>query len=434
MMQIFKNPPQKQWSELAQRAQLDAQNLETAVQAVFNQVQAKGDEALKELSLKFDKFNLQQISYTVNKQIRINSELEKAILLAMSNIRKFHQAQYIQEAKVETIQGVTCWRENRAIENIGLYIPGGSAPLFSTILMLVVPAQIAGCKNIVVCTPPTKSGKLNPEMEYTLAQLGIDEIFTVGGAQAIAAMCFGTESIPKTDKLFGPGNQYVTAAKQLALKYNVAIDMPAGPSEVLIVADNFANPAFVAADFLSQLEHGADSQALLVCTDENFAKKVMAEIESQMEVLPRKEIVEQSIKNSRVLIFDDLKSCIEFSNNYAPEHLILATENADGFIGLVSNAGSVFIGKWACESAGDYASGTNHTLPTYGFARSYSGLSVDSFVKKISFQKIDESGILAIGRAIELMAEAEQLQAHKNAVSVRLAALTGFQTLSGLKD
>ncbi|MDP1744715.1 MAG: histidinol dehydrogenase, partial [Bacteroidota bacterium] len=350
-------------------------------------------------------------------------ELKAAIQLAKSNIEKFHAAQIETSGVIETTKGVNCWRESRAIEKVGIYIPGGSAPLFSTVLMLGIPAKLAGCKEIVLCTPPDKKGEIDPAILYTANLVGITSVYSIGGIQAIAAMAFGTQTVPKADKIFGPGNQYVTAAKQAAQQSGIAIDMPAGPSEVLIIADKSCNPSFVAADLLSQAEHGADSQVILLSDDEKVLDKITVELKNQLKALPRKEVAEKALKNSKAIILKNTQECIEFSNLYAPEHLILATVKAKKMIPEIINEGSVFLGNYSCESAGDYASGTNHTLPTNGYARSYSGVSLDSFVKKITFQELSREGIQNIGPAIELMAEAEQLFAHKNAVTLRLKSL-----------
>jgi histidinol dehydrogenase len=351
---------------------------------------------------------------------QVPDKIKTAIDIAKINIEKYHSAQLLKEVKIETSKGVKCWRRSVAIEKVGLYIPGGSAPLFSTVLMLGIPAQIAGCNEILICTPANKEGKINPLILYTANLLGIDKIFKIGGAQAIAAMAFGTESVPEVNKIFGPGNQYVTKAKELVQQEGIAIDMPAGPSEVLIIADEFANPQFVSADLLSQAEHGADSQVIMLTTNKTLAEKVQKEMEKQLQTLPRKEIILKALKNSRLIILPNLDDCIDFSNVYAPEHLIINTSEYMDLANKVINAGSVFLGNYSCESAGDYATGTNHTLPTNGYAKSYSGVSTESFMKKISFQELSKEGILNIGPAIEVMAEAELLNGHKNAVSIRL--------------
>jgi histidinol dehydrogenase len=400
--------------------------IRATVEDIIAEVKTKGDNALKSFALKFDKVELTNLfieSAEIDELAKsVSTEVKKAINTAYANIRKFHESQESEEEKVETTSGVICWREVRAIEKVGLYIPGGTAVLPSTFLMLAIPAKIAGCKEIVVCSPPQKDGRVNPYLAYVAQLLNIEKIFLVGGAQAIAAMAYGTESITKVDKIFGPGNQYVTMAKTLVQSTtNTAIDMPAGPSEVLVIADETANPAFVAADLLAQAEHGVDSQAVLVSTSSAIIAETLIELKNQLDVLPRKEIAVKAIANSYAVLVDDLNQAIYFSNEYAPEHLILATNNWESITDKISNAGSVFAGNLTPESAGDYASGTNHTLPTSAYARSYSGVSLDSFVKKITFQHISESGIKNIGPIIEILAEIEGLQAHKNAVTVRLS-------------
>ncbi|MCE9538082.1 MAG: histidinol dehydrogenase [Bacteroidetes bacterium] len=421
------NPKRKDWLKLTQRPTIEKRELNTLVSQVFTDVKKEGDKALKKYSLLFDQVDLK--SLTVSKKNisdaskKIPKELKAAIQLAKSNIEKFHVAQIEASGVIETTKGVNCWRESRAIEKIGIYIPGGSAPLFSTVLMLGIPAKLAGCKEIVLCTPPNKKGCINPAILYTANLVGITSVYSIGGIQAIAAMTFGTKTLPKADKIFGPGNQYVTAAKQVAQNSGIAIDMPAGPSEVLIIADKSCNPSFVAADLLSQAEHGADSQVILLSDDEKVLDRISIELKKQLKALPRKEVAEKALKNSKAIVLKNINECIEFSNIYAPEHLILATVKAKKMIPEITNAGSVFLGNYSCESAGDYASGTNHTLPTNGYARSYSGVSLDSFVKKITFQELSKEGIQNIGPAIELMAEAEQLFAHKNAVTLRLKSL-----------
>lgn len=379
---------------------------------------------MKKYTLQFDKVSVSNLkisnSVLKNSEKKISAELKKAIQLAKTNIETFHASQNEKVKIIETAKGVKCWRESRAIEKVGIYIPGGSAPLFSTILMLGVPARLAGCKEIILCTPPDKNGNINPAILYTAQLVGITQVFAVGGIQAIAAMTYGTKTISRVDKIFGPGNQYVTAAKQMAQKCGVAIDMPAGPSEVLIIADEDCVPEFVAADLLSQAEHGPDSQVILLSDDSNVIDQTIAELNKQLNKLPRKSIAERALQNSKAILLNDLEECMEFSNLYAPEHLILAVKDAKQYVSSVSNAGSVFLGNYSCESAGDYASGTNHTLPTNGYTRSYSGVSLDSFVKKITFQELSKEGINKIGWAIEQMAEAEGLHAHKNAVTVRL--------------
>ncbi|KUG11717.1 histidinol dehydrogenase [Elizabethkingia sp. HvH-WGS333] len=426
-MQTYINPPLSEWKNLIQRPVQKAEDLQNIVLTVFEDVKSQKDKALIDYTKKFDKANLTDIrvsSDEINAAITsVSEELRQAIQMAASNIEKFHASQKESKNIIETAEGVNCWREARPIENVGIYIPGGSAPLFSTVLMLGIPAQLAGCKNITLCTPPDENGNINPAILYTANLIGIKNIYKAGGIQAIGAMTFGTETIEKADKIFGPGNQYVTAAKQIAQNFGVAIDMPAGPSEVLVIANTTANPEFVAADLLSQAEHGADSQVILLVTDENILQKTLTQIESQLTQLPRKSIASQALLQSRGIVLDSIEECIAFSNLYAPEHLILAIENTENYTDKITSAGSVFLGNFSCESAGDYASGTNHTLPTNGYARNYSGVSLDSFVKKITFQKVTEKGIQNIGPGIEKMAEAEELFAHKNAVSVRLKSL-----------
>lgn len=407
----------------------DSRNeIRAKVEQIIAEVKAKGDDALKSYALSFEKVELASL-FIEKEEINqladaISEAVKSAIQTAYQNIKKFHESQIYKEEKVETSTGVSCWREVRAIEKVGLYIPGGTAVLPSTFLMLGVPAKIAGCKEIVVCSPPQKDGKVNGYIAYVAQLLGIDKIFLVGGAQAVAAMAYGTESITKVDKIFGPGNQYVTMAKTLVQSTtNTAIDMPAGPSEVLVIADETANPVFVAADLLAQAEHGVDSQAVLVCTNQEMIEQTLVEVERQLAVLPRKEIAAKAIENSYAVLVQDLNQAMDFSNEYAPEHLILATDNWQQITDQIINAGSVFAGNLTPESAGDYASGTNHTLPTSAYARSYSGVSLDSFVKKITFQHISESGIKNLGPTIEILAEIEGLQAHKNAVSVRLSKI-----------
>jgi histidinol dehydrogenase len=404
----------------------DAGNeIRETVENILANVKQNGDQALRNYALQFDKVNLDAL-FTDEKEIaelaeQVSGEQKQAIKTAYQNILKFHQTQYYQEEKVETMPGVTCWRELRPIEKVGLYIPGGTAVLPSTFLMLGIPAKIAGCKEIVVCSPPQKDGKINPYIAFVAQLLGIKKVFLVGGAQAVAAMAYGTESILKVDKIFGPGNQYVTKAKTIIQSTTVtAIDMPAGPSEVLVIADESANPVFVAADLLAQAEHGVDSQSVLVSTSQKLIDETIAELEKQLPVLPRAEITKKAIANSYAVFTGDLFEAMNFSNQYAPEHLILATNQWQQITDQIINAGSVFLGNLTPESAGDYASGTNHTLPTSAYARAYSGVSVDSFVKKITFQHLTETGLQNIGKTVEVLAELEGLQAHKNAVSVRL--------------
>lgn len=444
-MKNYKYPNQSTWPSLCQRPTFNFTELEDRVGTIMKEVQANGDRALLEYNKQFDGVELDSLEVDISKTtFTIDQELAGAIKIAKANIETFHLSQKEDIQKVETMPGVSCWRKSVGIQNVGLYIPGGSAPLFSTLLMLAIPAQIAGCKNIVVCTPPSIGfDTTNPPLEkgaegdlsknqskpvdylnsvigWTCQLLGIEKTYLTGGAQAIAAMTFGTATIPKVDKIFGPGNQYVTAAKQMAQKYGVAIDMPAGPSEVLVIADDSAYPEFIAADLLSQAEHGPDSQVVLVSDSQELITKVDEEIGKQVEDLPRKEIALKALENSQSILMKDMEEAVAFSNEYAPEHLIIATEDAEGISSGVTIAGSVFLGNWSCESAGDYASGTNHTLPTNGYAKNYSGVSLDSFVKKITFQKLTEEGIKNLGPSIEKMAEAEQLQGHKNAVSLRL--------------
>lgn len=409
------------------RPQINNVLLEEQVKVILKNVELEKETALKKYAKNFDNVKLDTFRCTEKEMIQaeklVSDELKRAIQLAKENIDKFHRAQINEESKIETTTGVTCWRKSVPIEKVGLYIPGGSAPLFSTVLMLGIPAQIAGCKEVVLCTPCDEKGKVNPAVLYTANLIGIDQIFKIGGAQAIAAMAFGTIEVPAVYKIFGPGNQYVTKAKELVQTRGVAIDMPAGPSELLVVADESCVPAFVAADLLSQAEHGEDSQVVLLSNVEKVIQDVIEEIELQTKELPRKGIVRKALRNSRFILCPTIDYCMKVSNQYAPEHLILAVENATEISGKVTSAGSVFIGNYSCESAGDYASGTNHTLPTNGFANSYSGVSLDSFLKKITFQKITQEGIQNIGPSIEIMAEAEELMAHKNAVSVRLKSL-----------
>lgn len=426
-MKLYINPNKSDWSELLKRPTQTVEDIETIVNQVFEDVSKNGDKAVEKYTSKFDGVSLKN---TIVSQIEISDavanipeKLKQAIQLAKSNIEKFHSAQKTDKVFVETMNGVECWQEKRPIQKVGLYIPGGTAPLFSTVLMLAVPAQIAGCREIVLCSPPNKEGKIADEILYAAQLCGVTKIIKVGGIQAIAGLTFGTETIPQVYKIFGPGNQFVTVAKQLATKYGVAIDMPAGPSELLVLADETANAAFVASDLLSQAEHGKDSQVILVTTSRSFADLVSAEVERQLEALPRKDIAKIAISNSKSLVVDNFETALDLIDRYGPEHFIVATNNNDFFVENISNAGSVFIGNYTPESAGDYASGTNHTLPTNGFSKAYSGVNLDSFQKSMTFQKISKEGIQNIGTAIELMAEAEGLQAHKNAVSLRLKDL-----------
>ena len=423
-MQVSLHPNRNIWSSILERPVFDASKLEEIVKPVLANIKANGDKALKEYAQKFDGVTLESLIVSedeINKaKDLVSVELKEAIAVAEANIKKFHKAQFSPIERIETTKGVTCWRETRAIEAVGLYIPGGTAPLFSTVLMLVIPAQVAGCQNIVLSTPPNKEGKVHPAILYTANKLGVTKIIKSGGAQAIAAMAYGTESVPKTYKIFGPGNQYVTSAKQLVSKDGVAIDMPAGPSEVAVWADIKANAEFVASDLLSQAEHGVDSQVILVTTSKELVEKVNKAVESQLKTLSRKEIAEKALLNSKSIVLSSDDEIIDLLNQYAPEHLILQTENYSEMIPKIINAGSVFLGPYTPESAGDYASGTNHTLPTNGYAMAYSGVSLDSFVKKITFQEITKEGIKSLGKHIEIMAQEEQLDAHKNAVTLRI--------------
>lgn len=417
-------PERKDWTEILRRPALDMETLRDTVKEVLDRVKAEGDRAVIDYEERFDKVKLSTLMVTeaemaeAEKEVPI--ELKAAIMLAQKNIRTFHASQRFEGKKVQTAPGVTCWQKAVAIEKVGLYIPGGTAPLFSTVLMLATPAQIAGCKEIVLCTPPNKEGKIHPAILYAAKLAGVNRIFKAGGVQAIGAMAYGTESIPKVYKIFGPGNQYVTAAKQQVSLRDVAIDMPAGPSEVEVLADETANPVFVAADLLSQAEHGADSQAVLVTTSEKLIKEVEYEVQRQLALLPRWEIAEKALLNSKLILVKNMDEAIKLTNEYAPEHLIIETQNYLEQAERIVNAGSVFLGSLSPESAGDYASGTNHTLPTNGYAKAYSGVSLDSFIRKITFQEITREGIQTIGPAIEVMAANEQLKGHKNAVTVRL--------------
>ena len=424
MIKTISYPEVDEWVKLVQRPEANQRNLYELAENMFKEIQQDGDEAVSKYSQKFDgtSYNYSSLDWNAIKEAetKVSSSLKESIGIAYQNIYKFHASQSESIKKIETTQGVECWRETRPIDTIGIYIPGGSAPLFSTVLMLGIPAKIAGCKEIVLCTPPDKNGEINPLILYAANLVGIYKVYAVGGIQAIAAMALGTDSIPKVDKIFGPGNQYVTAAKQIAQLYGTAIDMPAGPSEVLVIADDSCEPEFVAADLLSQAEHGPDSQVVLLSDNKEVIDDVNSALSNQLEDLSRKEIVEKALQNSRAILFETIDECIKFSNMYAPEHLILAIHSAEDKIDKIQSAGSVFLGNYSCESVGDYASGTNHTLPTNGFARSYSGVSLDSFVKKITFQSVSKIGLKNIGPSVEMMAEAEQLMAHKNAVTIRL--------------
>ncbi|HVN57706.1 MAG TPA: histidinol dehydrogenase [Bacteroidales bacterium] len=423
-MRTYIYPERKDWQKLTKRPELKRSALDSVVAGIIEEVRVKGDTALKKFSREFDgitvgDFRVPESEIKASAR-KVGPELRKAIQLAASNIRKFHSSQVRKEKLVETVKGVRCWRKNIAIDKAGLYIPGGTAPLFSTVLMLAIPANVAGCKQVILCTPPAKDGKVDPVLLYAAQVSGVKDVFRVGGAQAIAAMAYGTASIPMVDKIFGPGNQYVTRAKQLVQLTGTAIDMPAGPSEVLIVANEKSRPDFIAADLLSQAEHGIDSQVVLVTDYEPLIEEVQNEIREQLKQLPRKSIAKESLAGSFSVLLRSAEDCIDFSNMYAPEHLIIASPGASELAEYVRNAGSVFIGQYSCESAGDYVSGTNHTLPTNGFSKSYSGVSTESFLKKITFQEITGPGLKRIGKAIELMAEAEQLRAHRNAVTIRL--------------
>ena len=423
-MKLIKYPDRSQWNEILKRPVLETENLFDTVRNIINRVRAGGDRVVMEYEAVFDKAELTSLAVTsaeieeAEKEVPI--ELKAAIYLAKRNIETFHSAQRFEGKKVDTMEGVTCWQKAVAIEKVGLYIPGGTAPLFSTVLMLAIPAKIAGCKEIVLCTPPDKNGKVHPAILFAARLAGVSKIFKAGGVQAIAAMAYGTESIPKVYKIFGPGNQYVTASKQLVSLRDVAIDMPAGPSEVEVLADESANPVFVAADLLSQAEHGVDSQAMLVTTSEKLQTEVVYEVERQLGYLTRRDIAEKSLASSKLILVKDMEEALELTNAYAPEHLIIETKDYMEVAGQIVNAGSVFLGAFSPESAGDYASGTNHTLPTNGYAKAYSGVSLDSFIRKITFQEILPSGMSAIGPAIEVMAANEHLDAQKNAVTVRL--------------
>ena len=426
-MKRYNKPSKSTWKTICKRPEINSADLSSIVNGILENVKINGDSAIRLYAEKFDGVSLKNFltseqEISVSKK-QVSQELKSAIQLAKKNIECFHKGQKESINRIETSDGVECWRESRAIEKVGLYIPGGTAPLFSTVLMLGIPAKLAGCAEIVLCTPPAKDGSVNPAILYTADLIGINKIYKVGGTQAISAMAFGTESIPKVYKIFGPGNQYVTKAKELVQQTGTAIDMPAGPSEVLVIADTTCKPSFVAADLLSQAEHGADSQVILLSPSDDVIDKVLNEIDSQINELPRKEVAKLALKQSRAIQCASIEECVELSNYYAPEHLIIASEKAENLLGQIQNAGSVFVGNYSCESAGDYASGTNHTLPTNGYARNYSGVSLDSFIRKITFQRLTEKGIQNIGPSIECMAEAEELFAHKNAVSLRLKSI-----------
>lgn len=426
-MKTYTNPSKTLWTTLVERPSVKEAELFSLVKEIFDAVKIEGDAAVQRYSLQFDKVSTTNLLVPKSSielaGATLSTELRDAIQLAKHNIELFHTSQQEQKKVIETTTGVRCWRESRAIEQVGIYIPGGSAPLFSTVLMLGIPAQLAGCKEIVLCSPPDSQGNIHPAILYAAQLVGITTIAAVGGIQAIAAMSYGTSAIPKVAKIFGPGNQFVTAAKQYAQQEGIAIDMPAGPSEILVIADSNCPPEFVAADLLSQAEHGEDSQVILLSDQETVVSAVLAAIKEQITALPRKTIAEKALNNSKAIVFNSIRECLDFSNLYAPEHLLLAVENAEDYIPAISNAGSVFLGNYSCESAGDYLTGPNHTLPTNGYARSYSGVSLDSFVKKITFQEVSPAGLQIIGKSIEVMAAAEQLIAHKNAVSIRLNTL-----------
>ena len=424
-MKIFKHPQPCEWADIVERPHMDVSSLGATVSAVLQDVKTRGDEAVKEYEEKFDHARLTDLAVSQDEMDEaerlVSAELKEALILAHANIERFHAAQEFQSIKVETAPGVTCWQKSVPIEKVGLYIPGGTAPLFSTVLMLATPAKLAGCEEIVLCTPPNKEGKVHPAILVAARIAGVSKIFKAGGVQAIGAMAYGTQSVPKVYKIFGPGNQYVMAAKQQVSLHDVAIDMPAGPSEVCVIADAHADAKLAAADLLSQAEHGVDSQVLLICTDERKIEEIREQVERQLEALPRRDIAAQSLANSRLVLVNDTREAMALSNAYAPEHLILATDDYEQLAELVVNAGSVFLGKYACESAGDYASGTNHTLPTHGYATAYSGVNLDSYHRKVTFQHLSRKGVESIGKAVVTMAENEQLEAHANAMRLRMS-------------
>ena len=426
-MNVIKYPAKEQWQSLVERPHLDNTQLTQTVAAVLADIKQRGDEAVKGYELKFDHVDLTTLAVSPEEidaaEKQVSKELADAIRLAHQNIKKFHESQRFAGEKIETQPGVTCWQKSIPIERVGLYIPGGTAPLFSTVLMLATPAKIAGCTEIVLCTPPDRQGRVNPAILVAAKVAGVSRIFKAGGVQAIGAMAYGTESIPKVYKIFGPGNQYVMAAKQQVSLHDVAIDMPAGPSEVCVVADDTANIAYVAADLLSQAEHGVDSQVFLITTSHKVIDDVQQEVSRQLKQLPRMEIAQRTLENSQFVLVKDMNEAMQLANAYAPEHLILQTENYMALAEQVVNAGSVFLGPYACESAGDYASGTNHTLPTHGYATAYSGVNLDSYQRKVTFQHLTPEGVRSIGHAVELMAEAEQLHAHKQAMTLRLNSI-----------
>jgi len=426
-MKIIDNPNRSSWANILERPSIAMSKLDSIVKEVFEDIGRNGDMALKKFTKRFDNVTLKTLAVTKDElksaQYDVSNELKKAIKLAKNNIESFHASQKSKKNVITTSEGVYCWQESRAIEKVGIYIPGGSAPLFSTVLMLGVPAKLAGCREIVLCSPPNKTGDIHPAILYTANLIGIEKVYKLGGIQAIGAFTYGTESIPRVHKIFGPGNQFVTAAKQFSLVKGIAIDMPAGPSELLVLADDSAIPSFVASDLLSQAEHGADSQVICVSRSSEFLKAVSQEIGIQLESLPRRDLAKKAIENSKLIYLERENDILNLVNEYAPEHLIIAVENEDYYVDNIINAGSVFIGNYTPESAGDYASGTNHTLPTNGFAKAYSGVNLDAFVKKITFQKISKKGLKNIGKAIEVMADAEGLFAHKNAITLRLKSI-----------
>ena len=424
-MKIFKHPQPCEWADIVERPHMDVSSLSATVNTVLQDVKTRGDEAVKEYEEKFDHARLTDLTVSQDEMDEaerlVSADLKEALILAHANIERFHAAQDFQSIKVETAPGVTCWQKSVPIEKVGLYIPGGTAPLFSTVLMLATPAKLAGCEEIVLCTPPNKEGKVHPAILVAARIAGVSKIFKAGGVQAIGAMAYGTQSVPKVYKIFGPGNQYVMAAKQQVSLHDVAIDMPAGPSEVCVIADAHADTKLAAADLLSQAEHGVDSQVLLICTDERKMEEIREQVEIQLEALPRRDIAAQSLANSRLVLVNDTHEAMALSNAYAPEHLILATDDYGQLAEWVVNAGSVFLGKYACESAGDYASGTNHTLPTHGYATAYSGVNLDSYHRKVTFQHLSREGVESIGKAVVTMAENEQLEAHANAMRLRMS-------------
>lgn len=426
-MQIIRNPKRSEWAGMLERPHIDVSALRETVLGVLNDVREGGDEAVKKYENKFDKVELESLAVSEEEMAEaealVSGELKNALNVACENIKRFHASQKAVCPRVETSSGVTCWQKAVPIDKVGLYIPGGTAPLFSTVLMLAVPARIAGCAEIVLCSPPGKDGKLNPAILVAAKVAGVNKIYKIGGVQAIGAMAYGTESVPKVYKIFGPGNQYVMAAKQEVSLHDVAIDMPAGPSEVEVVADDTANPAFVAADLLSQAEHGVDSQVVMVTCSESLLAKVAEEVEKQLAELPRKEIASKALENSKMILVENMDEAVELTNEYAPEHLILAVENYMDVAERIRNAGSVFLGNYSCESAGDYASGTNHTLPTSGYAKAYSGVNLDSFMRKITFQELTADGVRNLGPTVEIMAHCESLDAHCNAMRIRRLAV-----------